>query len=516
MSKELLPTRASYRTDQPVVIEARELAGTLRVLRLGSVVAEYTVDHGFIDLGLLPPGGYGIELGEWRTAVEVTDGRPMRYGFVVNYRPERDVSAVADNVRRLHLTDVQFYDWAYRHADLLGGGETYADALDQPISLATVRALIDAVHDAGAAALGYAAVYGVGNAEWERWAYAALNRPSGEPYGLGDFLSLVDPAEPGWLTHFAGELAASVESLGFDGFHLDQYGYPKFARRADGTPIDVAESFAMLIAFVRARLASARLVFNNVNDFPTWRTAPTKQDAVYIEVWPPHTTLGHLATVVNRARSVADGKPVVIAAYQHVYDRAPVDEADLATAFTMAALYSHGATHLLCGEADRVLVDPYYVRNHVIEPGTAALLKRWYDFLVEHGELLGLPEVTGAFAGSYNDDCEISFDGLPVTETATPQAIWRRVTAHGNRLVVHLINLADQSDAEWDAPRKPITTRADGTLRIRRAGPGLPRVRMADPDRRSSLVDLDVTEDGDHATVTVPAPHVWQLLVIDL
>ena len=52
------------------------------------------------------------------------------------------------------------------------------------------------------------------------------------------------------------------------------------------------------------------------------------------------------------------------------------------TAFTMAALYSHGATQLLCGEADRILVDPYYVRNHVIEPSTAALLKRWYDFLV--------------------------------------------------------------------------------------------------------------------------------------
>ncbi|HEY4024743.1 MAG TPA: glycoside hydrolase family 66 protein, partial [Pseudonocardiaceae bacterium] len=319
---ELLPTRATYRTDEPVVIEARELSGTLRVRRLGDLVAEYTVDGELVDLGLLPPGGYGIELGEYRTAVEVTDGRPMRYGFVVNYRPDRDLAAVADNIRRLHLTDIQFYDWAYRHADLLGGGETYADALDQPISLATVRALINAVHEAGAKALGYAAVYGVGNAEWERWAYAALNRPTGEPYGLGDFLKLVDPAEPGWLVHFAADLRAAVESVGFDGFHLDQYGYPKFAKRADFARIDVAESFATLIAFVRARLATARLVFNNVNDFPTWRTAPTRQDAVYIEVWPPHTTLGHLATVVNRGRSLAEGKPVVIAAYQHVYDTA--------------------------------------------------------------------------------------------------------------------------------------------------------------------------------------------------
>ncbi|HEY2694890.1 MAG TPA: glycoside hydrolase family 66 protein [Pseudonocardiaceae bacterium] len=516
MSQELLPTKATYRPDEPVIVEAREVSGTLRVLRFGEVVAEYSVDRGLVDLGLLPAGGYGIELGEWRTAVEVTDSPVMRYGFVVNYLPERDVRGVADNVRRLHLTDVQFYDWAYRHADLLGGGETYADALDQPISLTTVRRLINAVQEAGARALGYAAVYGVGNAEWARWKYAALLRPGGEPYGLGDFLSLVDPAEPGWLTHFVADLRASAESAGFDGFHLDQYGYPKFARRADGTSIDVAESFATLIAFARAGLPEARLVFNNVNDFPTWRTAPTTQDAVYIEVWPPHTTLGHLATVVNRARSVADGKSVVIAAYQHVYDLAPVEEADRATAFTMATLYSHGATQLLCGEADRILVDPYYVRNHVIEASTAALLKRWYDFLVEHGELLGLPDVTGAFAGSYNDDCDVSFDDIPVTETPAPQAIWRRVTAHGNRLVVHLINLADQDDAEWDAPRKPIASRATGTLRIRRAGPALPRVRVADPDRQASLTDLDVNEDGDYVTAAVPAPHIWQLIVIDL
>ena len=513
---ELLPTRATYRPDEPVVIEARGVTGTLRVRRLGDVVAEYTVDGEFVDLGLLPPGGYGLEAGQCRTAVEVSDRPGMRYGFVVDYRPDRDLTAVADNVRRLHLTDVQCYDWAYRHADLLGGGQTYTDALDQPISLVTVRALIDAVHEAGARALGYAAVYGVGNAEWPRWSYAALTKPTGESYGLGDFLSLVDPAEPGWLTHFSADLRAAVESVGFDGFHLDQYGYPKFARRADGQRIDVAESFATLIAFVRAKLPGARLVFNNVNDFPTWRTAPTRQDAVYIEVWPPHTTLGHLAAVVNRARSVADGKPVVIAAYQHVYDTAPVDESDRATAFTMAALYSHGATHLLAGEADRILVDPYYVRNHVVEPSTAALLKRWYDFLVEYGELLGLPDVTGAFAGSYNDDCEISFAGVAVTEAATPGAIWRRVTAHGDRLVVHLINLADQDDAEWDAPRKPIASRPEGTLRIRRAGPDLPRVRVADPDQQPSLVDLDVTEDGDHVAVTVPAPHIWQLVVIDL
>lgn len=525
---ELLPERTVYAAGAPVRVEVRGAGGpgVLKVLHLGAVHAELTVDgDGFADLGPLPPGGYGVELalGERpvaRTAVQVAaDPRAvLRYGFVVDYRPGRDVAAVTDNLRRLHLTAVQFYDWAYRHADLLGGGDTYDDALGQPVALETVRALVEGCHAVGSDALGYAAVYAVGPQEWAGWEHDALLTPGGRPYGLGDFLFLVDPAAPDWLDHFTGDLADAVRRVGFDGFHLDQYGYPKRAHRPDGRPVDTAASFSTLIHRVRDELPSARLVFNNVNDFPTWATARTPQDAVYIEVWEPSTRLEHLAHVVTRARAEADGKPVVIAAYQHVYDSAPAAAADRATALTMATLHSHGATHLLCGEADRILVDPYYVRNHTVEPSTAALLRRWYDFLVEHADLLDAPgaaEVTASYAGGYNDDLDVSYEATPVAQFAAPGTVWRRITRVGDRLVVHLINLAGQDDTVWDAPRNAPADPGPGTLRLRRSGPGLPRVRVADPDRRAHLVDVPVTEDGDWACAVLPAPHIWQLVVVD-
>ena len=119
--------------------------------------------------------------------------------------------------------------------------------------------------------------------------------------------------------------------------------------------------------------------------------------------------------LAHHARAVGDDKPIVIAAYQHVYDSVEAVAADRATAFTMATLFSHGATHLLAGEADRILVDPYYVRNHVVEASTRHLLRRWYDFLVEHDELLldpAIVDVTGAYAGTYNDDIDVSFGGV--------------------------------------------------------------------------------------------------------
>ncbi|NEM92483.1 glycoside hydrolase family 66 protein [Galbitalea soli] len=525
---ELLPTRARYAADEPIVLEVRgtDRPGTVIVRHLGDEVLR--ARHGGGDtivLGWLPIGGYGVDFvaddgTALRTAVDVAGyaGARLRYGFVVDYSPGRDLAGVADTVRRLHLDGVQFYDWAYRHADLMGGGAEYRDALDQPISLATVRALVQTVQNAGSRALGYAAVYAVGPAEWGDWSHRALLTASGAPYGLGDFLFLVDPAAPDWRESFTGQLARATAELGFDGFHLDQYGYPKRAVRPDGEVVDVAESFGAVIRSVRDRLPESTLVFNNVNDFPTWLTATAPQDAVYIEVWDPQLTLGSLARVVSRARDLAGDTPVAIAAYQHVYDSAPAEAADRATALTMATLYSHGATQLLAGEADRILVDPYYVRNHVVEASTAALLKRWYDFLVEHDEVLldpAIVDVTGSYAGAYNDDCDVSFRGVAVTEEARAGSVWRRITAAGDRLVVHLINLRGQDDELWDAPRRDPVPPGPGTLRFRRVGVGVPRVRAADPDAAGRLIELPVELDGDWATATLPDFTLWLMVVID-
>ena len=281
----------------------------------------------------------------------------------------------------------------------------YRDALDQPVSLDTVRRLVNDVQAAGASALGYAAVYGVGNDEWPTWQHDALLDGEGQPYPLGDFLWLVDPAAPDWLAHFADDLAASVETVGFDGFHLDQYGYPRFAaprrrrlrrRRRRLRHHDRGRA--------RSRCPTPTSSSTTSTTSRRGRTAHSRQDAVYIEVWEPHVTLGALGTVVARARAESEGKPVVIAAYQSVYRTEHAAghgaaAADRATALTMATLFSHGATHLLAGEDGNVLVDPYYVDNHRAEPSTLDLLRRWYDFLVDHDELLldpSLDDVTGS------------------------------------------------------------------------------------------------------------------------
>jgi dextranase len=521
---ELLPAKASFRPGEPITIEVRGAAGTgsARVWHLGTLVAELAYGGaGALALPALPPGGYSVELGELRTAIEVAANprERLRYGFVASYAPDKDVRGLSDTVRRLHLTGVQFYDWAYRHADLIGGGETYHDALNQPIALSTVRSLVGAVQGAGSRALGYAAVYAAGPKEWDSWKHQALLKASGEPYALGDFLFILDPAAPDWLKHFAFDLQKATASLGFDGFHLDQYGYPKRAIRADGTDVDIAASFVTMIGAVREALPDAHLVFNNVNDFPTALTARTEQDAVYIEPWAPQVTLQSLADTVTRARAAGQGKPVVLAAYQHIYDSTPAPEADRATSLTMATLFSHGATQLLAGEADRLLCDPYYVRNHVMEPSTQDLLKRWYDFLVAHDELLmpaHLQEVTHSYAGDYNGELDVTFANAETSVTAEPGKVWRRVVRDGNRLIVHLVNLCGQVDTLWDSERQQPQSPGGAYLRIRTLFGRQPQVYSADPDASGRLEIVATHAADDRVAATLPVLRIWQLIVVEL
>jgi dextranase len=529
----LLPVRSSFRSGDPVAIEVEcsgsdaAFEGRISIWHLGQHVADVgATEAGVHIMPLLADGSYGVELeidGKTvaRTAVEVTDDHRarLRYGFVASYAPDKDVHATARLARRLHLNGIQFYDWAYRHANLMGGGEVYEDALKQPISLATVRNLVEAYREVGTDSIGYAAVYAVGPEEWDGWKDHALLRPNGEPFALGDFLFIVDPATPVWLEHFRKDLARSRDDVGFDGFHLDQYGYPKFASTPDGTAVDVAESFARLIDEVRAELPEARLVFNNVNDFPTWRTADLPQDAVYIEPWAPNDTLQSLADLARRGRASSAGQPVVLAAYQHIYDSVSAPEGDRSTALTMATLFSHGATQLLAGEEGRLLVDPYYVRNHPAAPETLALLTRWYDFLVEHDALLMAPEineVTSSYVGGYNADLDVNFSAAEVTSTAVGEAVWRRVTSTSHGLVVHLINLCGQSETLWDASRAPALSPGQGELRFRRVHGRVPQVRAADPDGSARLMDVPVRLDGDDAVAELPPLNVWQVIHVVL
>lgn len=476
----LLPERASYGPGDPIRIRVdEEIDGAIvRMMSLTRPIAEQRIVGGELTFPPAPVGGYGIEArdreGELLTATAVdvlTDPftRP-RYGFVADLSADiEDPARVVEFARRFHLSLVQFYDWAYTHSHLLPPDDDYLDPLGQKRSLSTITRLCAAFARHGIAPLGYAAVYAVAASEVEEWRDAVMRREDGSPYRLGDdFLVLVDPAQPCWLTHFTDQLRSVLAATPFVGFHLDQYGWPKFARVGDAR-VDVARSFVTLLEEVHAAVPRARNVFNNVNDFPTWATANAPQDATYIEVWPPHDTLQDLSDLVERSRRLNSARPPILSAYLSCLSDDHVGGVE-AGLLVMAAIFAAGGTHLLLGESGSALVDPYYPRNVSLSSAEVDDYARWYDFLVRYGDLLLSPDlidVTETYAGGINE--EVIVEGVEASTRAEPGTVWVRVfrTGSGGH-VVHLVNLVGVDDVRWDSPKS--TPEYLDMLRLRVAG----------------------------------------------
>lgn len=514
---EILPAKATFAPGEPIEIDIRGGEGPVEVAlwHLNRRVAACTVEPG--EPARFPPqpeGGYGIEAGGTTGALDVLAdplSRP-RYGFVSHYEAGRDVRGVAEQVRRLHLNAIQFYDWMYRHARLLPPQDEFADALGRPVSLATVRELVAAVRGAGSLPLGYAAVYAVGRDEREQWSDIALARPDGTPWTLGeDFLWIVDPTDERWLRFFAGELREAVAHVGFAGFHLDQYGAPKQARRPDGRVVDLTDGFPLLIDRIAAEIPDARLIFNNVNDFPTETTARADQAATYIEVWPPHDDLSHVAALVAKAQLLAPASPVIIAAYLSQFTQ-DAKAAAAAERLLLATVFSHGGTVLLHGEERAVLTDPYYVDHAEVDDPTRETTRLYYDFAVRYGDLLFDPaatEVTRTHIAAETQEVKIDA-AVPVATDCTAGAVWARVIRCSRGLLISLIDLSGQEGTLWKTEKRPLQPLADVRVAVEHASPA--RFLFAAPESSPSLAELVPERDGRHDVMTLPPFTGWGLL----
>ncbi len=510
---ELLPLKAAFGPTEEARVELRgfDAPTSVRLWHLDELVDE-TVSDGVAAFGPLPAGGYGVEAAGARTAFEV-EGRTssLRYGFAVDFAAGREADGLVDNVRRLHLNAVMFYDWMYRHAQLLPESELFDDALGQPLSLETVKRLASALQAAGAAPIAYAAVYAVGPEQREQWAADALLHADGAQWQLGDdFLFLVDPSSPRWLVHLGGELRGARAEIAFAGFHLDQFGWPKAAIRPDGALVELAPAFRRLIEHVRQELDDATLIFNNVNDFPTHATASAPQDAMYIEVWSPHDSLEDLANLVVTAKLYEPHKPVCLAAYLSTL---PADESTGADAmrFVLATTLSRGGTCLLRGEERALLVDPYYVRHHVMSPVTAAAAQAYADFTVRYAELLfgGGIDVTQTHWGGINEEIKVETT-VPVSAHAAPGTLWIRAVESERGLLIHLLDPSSQTDVAWDSPKRPSSSPAI-KLAVDRIGKE-PVFHTASPESSPALTRLESAFDGRYDVVHVPTFAHWALI----
>ncbi|GAA1887445.1 glycoside hydrolase family 66 protein [Lapillicoccus jejuensis] len=523
----------------------------VRVTHLGEPVLDTELAPGPADargrrrvaLGPLPAGSYAVAVGgpgvALTTGLDVLDDRArrLRYGFVADFRPGRDdFDDLADWLRAAHLTHVQLYDWMYRHAALLPPDAhtlpAYDDALGRPLSLATVRAVVETVRAVGGRSIAYAAVYGAGREYATAHPEQVLRRRGGAPWTLADFLWVMD-VSPGsaWVRHVVREMGAAVEAVGFDGLHLDQYGDPKVALDARGRVVDLAAAFPALVDAVRDRLPRTTLVFNNVGGFPVWSTAAAAQDATYVEVWPPRTGLVDLAALVADGRERAPGRPVVLAAYLTPFARGSGPREVAGAQLALATVWLSGGQSLLLGEVAGVLTDPYYPRHGSLDAAAVAALRAWTDFAVATADVLddpGARDLGPVLVGGVNRDVVLLGADGEVPHGPSPRAgeVWVRPSEVDGRLVVSLLDLRGQADTRWDAPHEALEPATGLRLRLRLVAER-PRAVVGHPGGGPALHEAPVRDavpgvDGDDAApgggevvVDLPPFTGWCVLVVD-
>jgi len=90
-----------------------------------------------------------------------------RYGFLTDFSASRaDPETVLKKLTRFHINGLQFYDWQYRHDQLLAPTAEYIDPLGREMSLASIRKLVDIAHEHGMASMPYLAIYAASADFW--------------------------------------------------------------------------------------------------------------------------------------------------------------------------------------------------------------------------------------------------------------------------------------------------------------------------------------------------------------
>lgn len=345
--------------------ESRACEATLRlrITELGRVV--HTEDLSLtlasdepkqLSLEWMPPRddytGYAVELStafgrstRW-SALDVSSSpfRYPRYGYLSAFPPDQSAesarSVVDTLTREYYFNLIQFYDWFYRHEDLLphtadGGVEPrWEDLFGRAIAWETVEDLVAAVHDRNAYAMAYVAMYaareGYEQKSGVKPAWGLFQTPAAEAqvalaFGGDRYLFLFDPSNPQWIQRMASEYGEALVTGGFDGVQIDQFGPRPTLYRADGSKVELKDTFVPFLTAIDAALEKlpvqpAACVFNLVDGavggyaVEEVATSPAC-DFLYSEIWFTNDTYESLRAYIDELRRIGRGRSVVLAVY---------------------------------------------------------------------------------------------------------------------------------------------------------------------------------------------------------
>lgn len=561
--KDVYPVLAQFRSGQPVdiAVELHNEANEAKTWRLEikvcwlnrtveRIVQEVVMSAGEerkMTVPLSPQtaefNGYGVDVflaeGEERrwtasTAFDVVSDwrKSTRYGFLSDFY----TSELGDGedvlwMNKLHLNLVQFYDWMYKHDDLVCEQSEYTDLMGRTLNLDVVKEKVALCHGFGMKAIAYGAIYAASKPFFERHRDWALYQSDGKEYDFIQIFTIMNIEEKSpWRDHIIGEYRRTIEEVDFDGIHLDTYGFPKTGiSKLDGPDservVRLEEHFPSLIDETRSELVKVKndigLIFNNVGNWPVDTVAPAGQDAIYIEVWKPYERYHHIQQILRWAQHYGEGKPVILAAYLQPFRLDTPVRAQYSALLMTAVIASHGGYHLLLGENGGVLTQAYYVDYTQTEPDFLRKIRDYYDFNIRYANLLyhdSLRDVSMTHVDG--DNLEYVFENVDYSTYGEPGKVWTIVRENADVKTISFINLTNNEEDLWNEGKNKPHPAADIHVKVLLERE-VEAVYLMSPDRnmgRPEPVEYKITDSlrGKTLEATLPALDVWNLLAIEL
>ncbi len=482
-----------------------------------------TIDDGSAQLSDLPVGTHAVEAISSDGDLLVDDFVSVRASMgddpiVMVFATSFDTAsapAVLSWLRQLRCTVVQVYDWMERYSMPLATTDSYRDPLNRPIELAALRDLIKGIRENGAVAQAYAPVCAADEAfadEHQTW---LLRRNDGVRESLGNLLQIMDPANVRWQSHWIDAYGRAMDALGFNGLHLDTYGYPRVAFDITGTFVSIDDGYESFVRAVRSARPDDVISFNQVNGVPRGFEAPHRPGFRYAEVWPPNDRWRHLEGLLERSAGAAPAQGDTLAIYPPVWlgERSSALRTAVLTEAIVTVL---GAGVLMWGDDFGVLCHPYYVEHEQLHGDEIDVVLQWHRFALRCRDLFR----DGVDTSWYELEDENASVGVTWSGATSPEpvggAVFARVRRRDDTVVVSVIDLSGAVEGSWRHTSEAGTCR-EVTVSVLVDSPKRWRAQVAvlgRNDGRFTSLDLhDVAHrEGRALSCAVPLVDGWSVV----
>lgn len=489
----------------------------------------------------LPVGTYEIValdadgklLGDEITTVGTHQGERPVHGFATSFGDDDVESVVAWN-GALRSTVVQIYDWMESYTEPLGSKDGWKDPSNRTVSFDALRAMAAAFTKEGVITHAYAPIYAVGNQFAHDNPAVLMYRGDGEPIQFLDQIVLANPGNAQWQRHFVQAYGDAADAIGFDGFHVDTYGYPRVAQDAGGVAIDSRVAYESFLEFLRTARPDDLISFNQVNGVPSAARISGAPDFRYCEIWPPNTEWRHFEGLLDRSAGVAGHlAPATrstvlrgsIACYPPVWGvddpKGPVTGAARESALrtdvaTEAIATMLGASALIFGDRSAALCDPYYPKHAHLSNDEADTVIKWRHFALRCRDLFIDGEDTSWYEiGDENGSVSVETTA-PVLPEPVGGSVFARVTHGEGYIAVGVLDLTGSANGRWTEPTSRGAV-SSVTAKILVDHPGDWHVEVAvlgsHDDRFTPMASIEVDHrQGRALQVELPLVDGWSVL----